>query len=314
MEEQQKRALIIKRASVISLAGNFVLAAGKIVTGLEAGSLAVVGDGIDTSVDVAISLMTLVVSGIIAKPADAGHPWGHGKAETMATAGLSFILFFAGLQLSINALGRLLPGTAREVPGTAAVIVTLVSIAGKLLLAFNQYSMGKRAKSSMLKANAQNMAADVIISLAVLAGLVLSVWLGMGFIDSIAALLVGFWVIKAAAGIFRDANTELMDGGSAEGNYKEVFDAVRSVPGAFNPHRTRIRRIAGYLDITLDIEVDGGLTVREAHNIAGRVEWAIKERLESVYDIIVHIEPAGDINNEKNEAYGLKESSLDIKG
>jgi len=310
IEDQQNRVLIIKKASIISVIGNFALASAKIIIGLSAGSLAVVGDGIDTSVDVVISLMTFIVSRIIAKPADAGHPWGHGKAETMATAGLSFVLFFAGLQLSIDAVGRMV-SKPQEIPETAAIIVTIVSIAGKLLLALNQYFMGKRAKSSMLMANSKNMAADVIISAAVLAGLLLAITLKIAKIDAIAALFVGIWVIRAAVGIFWEVNTELMDGGILAENYKGVFEAVRSVPGALNPHRTRIRRIAGYLDITLDIEVDGNLPVREAHEIAEQVERAIRGKLDSVYDIIVHIEPAGDNDKDENEAYGLNESNLE---
>jgi cation diffusion facilitator family transporter len=307
------RAHIIKQASLIALFGNAALAVAKIAVGIVSGSLAVVGDGIDTSVDVLISAMTLFVSRIIAMPADAGHPWGHGRAETVATAGLSFILFFAGIQLFINALGAILSESPHEVPAFPAVIVTLVSIAGKLLLALNQYRMGKKANSPMLTANAQNMAADVAISAAVLAGLGLSLYFKIGIIDTVAALVVAVWVLKAAVGIFREANAELMDGGSPPEKYKAVFEAVRSVPGAVNPHRARIRRIAGFWDINIDIEVDRTLTVDEAHAIATRVEAAIRERLEAVYDIMIHIEPAGRSGNEENEGFGLKEESLDIR-
>ncbi|MDR2864420.1 MAG: cation transporter, partial [Spirochaetaceae bacterium] len=86
--DQLNRARIIKKASIISLLGNLVLALAKIIAGVLSGSFAVIGDGIDTSVDVLISGMTLFVSRVIAKPADEDHPWGHGKAETVATAGL----------------------------------------------------------------------------------------------------------------------------------------------------------------------------------------------------------------------------------
>jgi cation diffusion facilitator family transporter len=270
----------------------------------------VVGDGIDTSIDVLVSAMTLFVSQVIAKPADAGHPWGHGRAETVATAGLSFILFFAGIQLFINAGRSLLSPASHEVPGFTAVIVTVVSIAGKLLLALNQYRMGKRAKSAMLIANAQNMAADVAISVAVLIGLGLSIFLQIGIIDTVAALVVAVWVLKAAVGIFREANSELMDGGSPPEKYREVFEAVRSIKGAANPHRARIRRIAGFWEINIDIEVDGALTVYEAHRIASSVETAIREKLgEAVYDIMIHVEPAGG-GQDENEGFGLKEESL----
>jgi cation diffusion facilitator family transporter len=307
----ESRAALIRRASVTALAGNLVLAASKITAGLMTGSLAVVGDGVDTSVDVLIAVMQLFIAGVAARPADPGHPWGHGKAETVGTAVLSFMLFFAGFQLVKSSCEDLFNGAPREIPGPIAIAVTLVSIAGKLLLAFNQYRMGKKAGSAMLAANAKNMAGDVAVSAGVLAGLTLSRLFNVRQIDSVAAVAVGFWVIKSAIDIFAGVNDELMDGGVFKEQYRAVFEAVRSVPGAVNPHRTRIRRIAGFLDIDIDVEVDSSLTVKDAHAIATQVEKAIRSRLENVFDIMVHIEPAGDLSSVKDEAYGLSENIVD---
>jgi cation diffusion facilitator family transporter len=302
-----RRAGIIKTAALCALGGNLFLAVIKIAAGLHAGSMAVLGDGIDSGVDVFIALMSLAVSAVISRPADAGHPWGHGRAETVATAALAFVLFFAGSQLILNAAETLLSGISRPAPGGEALGITLVSIAGKLILAWTQYLFSKRAGSAMLRANAKNMAGDVVVSLGVLLGLGLSMLLGIGAVDSAAAILVGLWIIRSAAGIFMEANSELMDGGSGTASYRAVFEAVRSVPGAGRPHRTRMRRIAGFWDIDIDIEVDPKLTVREAHRIASRVEEAIKERIEGVYDIMIHVEPAGNI---EDEGYGLCEETV----
>jgi cation diffusion facilitator family transporter len=304
-----RKARLIKTASFTALAGNTLLAAVKIGTGISAGSLAVLGDGIDSAVDVLIAIMSLIVSRIISRPADRDHPWGHGRAETVATALLASALFFAGAQLILNSGRDILFGEQREVPSASALVGTLISIAGKMLLAWTQYHFGKKAGSSMLKANAKNMSGDVILSAGVLAGLGLSMLFNIGLIDSAAAILVGLWVIKSAAGIFWEANTELMDGGSEKEFYQAVFAAVRSVEGAGNPHRVRMRRIAGLWDIDIDIEVALDITVSEAHGIATRVERAIKERVEGVYDIMVHIEPAG--YSHQREGYGLDEESLE---
>jgi cation diffusion facilitator family transporter len=306
-----QRVRLIRTASVTALVGNTVLAGIKIAAGVTAGSLAVLGDGIDSSVDVLIAVMSLVVARIIARPADRGHPWGHGRAETVATALLSCSLFFAGAQLILNSGTSLLAGGVREVPSPAALAVTLVSIAGKLLLAWSQYLFGKKADSAMLRANAKNMTGDVILSAGVLLGLALTMITGLGVIDSAAAILVGLWVIKSAVGIFMEVNAELMDGSSGPEFYRALFDAVHSVAGAGHPHRARMRRIAGLWDIDLDIEVDGALTVSEAHRIATRVERAIKARVEGVYDIMVHVEPLGDSKKHSGEGYGLREEELD---
>jgi len=151
------------------------------------------------------------------------------------------------------------------------------------------------------------MSADVLLSGGVLAGLGASIFFNIGLIDSWAALLVGVWVFKSALGIFREANTELMDGGSDKELYQAVFDAVKSVEEAGHPHRVRIRRIAGRWDIDIHIEVSPDIKVIEAHWIAYKVETAIKKQIENVYDVMVHVEPAGNI---ENEGYGLSEETL----
>jgi divalent metal cation (Fe/Co/Zn/Cd) transporter len=121
-------------------------------------------------------------------------------------------------------------------------------------------------------------------------------------------------VIKSAVSIFVEVNMELMDGSTGAESYRAVFDAVHSVAGAGNPHRTRMRRIAGLWDIDIDIEVDPRLTVWDAHIIASQVERAIKDRVEGVYDIMVHVEPLGDSRGQKNEGYGLSEERLKDEG
>jgi cation diffusion facilitator family transporter len=306
-KDLMRKSRLIKTASWTALAGNTLLAAVKIATGIYSGSLAVIGDGIDSSVDVLIAIMSLIVAKVISRPADESHPWGHGRAETVATTLLACILFFAGAQLILNSGKAILSGESREVPNAAALAGTLVSIAGKILLAWSQYLFGKKAGSAMLRANAKNMSADVILSAGVLAGLGLSMLLDIGLIDSAVAILVGLWVIKSAIEIFWAANTELMDGGSEEEFYQAVFKAVSSVEEAGNPHRVRMRRIAGLWDIDIDIEVPPNKTVVEAHWIAYKVEKAIKTRVEGVYDIMIHVEPAGNL---ENEGYGLREGSF----
>jgi len=292
------------------MAGNALLALLKITIGLVAGSLAVVGDGIDSSTDVIIAMMSLIVASIIARPADAEHPWGHGRAETIATTVLAFILFFAGGQLIIRAFSSIFSGAHSEVPAPLALFVTVFSILGKLGLAWSQYYFGKRADSAMLKANGKNMVGDVVISSGVLIGVGLSILLKIGILDPIIAILVGLWVIRSSVSIFLEANMELMDGSSDTAPYTAVFNAVRTVPGTINPHRTRMRRIAGLWDIDIDIEVDPEMKVREAHHIANQVERAIKESVEGVYDIVVHIEPAGESDQHAEEQFGLRESEL----
>jgi len=304
------RFRIIRTASLIALFGNAALAIIKISIGLFSGSLAVLGDGIDSSTDVVIAVMSLAVAGIISQPADNEHPWGHGRAETIATTVLAFILFFAGGQLILSAIHKLQSGEMAVAPSPIALAATVISIFGKIALALSQFALGKKSGSAMLVANGKNMRNDVVISLSVLVGLALSIGFNLPVADMVVAILVGLWVLKSAVGVFLEANMELMDGSADNGPYAAVFEGVRSVPGAGNPHRARMRRIAGLWDIDLDIEIDPELSVRKAHDIAAAVESAIKERIEGVYDIVVHIEPAGLFAKHEKEGFGLNEETI----
>lgn len=297
----------IRIAASIALCGNAILAILKIYAGSIAKSVALIGDGIDSSTDVLISIITLFVIKILSKPADKEHPWGHRKAETIATVFLSFIIFSAGVQLILNAVSNLIADVHTAIPSLFVLGILCLSIIGKILIAYSQYTLGKRANSSMVKANAKNMAGDVFISLGVLAGFAISYLTGSGHADSIMAILIGIWVIKTAISIFFESNLELMDGNKDMKNYQSIVDAVSAVKGASNPHRARMRRIAGFWDIDLDIHVNPRITVMEAHKIATKVEQEIKKRLNDVFDIVIHIEPNGD---DGDEAYGLSENEM----
>ena len=297
------RSSSIKKASWIALFGNIILAFSKIVIGFMSGSLAVLSDGIDSATDVLIAAMTLVAARISVKPGDNEHPYGHGRIETVATAVISFIVFFAGAQVLFNAIGRILSGVSESLPSTMAVWVTIASIAGKLALAWSQFHFGKKSGSPMLIANGKNMRGDVVTSAAVLLGLGLTYLTGIPIMDKILAAIVALWILKNAVEIFLEANTELMDGTSDKEPYKEIFAAVARVPEAGNPHRARLRRIGSMLVVDLDIEVEPAMKVSDAHAIAVKVEESIKESLPDIYDVIVHIEPFGNVEDER---FGLR--------
>ena len=305
--ENENKTKYIRFAAITAIVGNAVLAILKIIIGVFSDSGALVGDGIDSSTDVLISIMTLIIVKVISKPADKEHPWGHGRAETIATVFLSFIIFFVGAQLVISSIAKLVSGEQHFVPSALAMIAASISIVGKALLVWSQYRFGKRANSMMIKANAKNMASDVLISFGVLAGLVISSLTGSAYADTILAILIGAWIIKTAVGIFLEANLELMDGNNDMEPYRVIACAVNAVEGANNPHRARIRRVAGLLDIDFDIDVDPKCTVLEAHTIASQVEREIKQNLENVYDIMIHIEPRGD---DVDEVFGLSEREM----
>jgi len=188
-------------------------------------------------------------------------------------------------------------------PQRIAIIVTVISIAGKLLLALNQYFLGKKAQSLMILANARNMVNDIVISSSVLIGFIISLLFHAPYFDPLVALIVSCLIIKSAVTLFIELNVELMDGNTNKQLYERLFSAVATIPEVKNPHRARIRKMANLWDIDLDIEVDGSMPVSEAHNIAEKTSLVIRQALGNVYDIVIHIEPYN--SDREGECYGL---------
>lgn len=294
---------------MIGIIANAALAVAKIVVGFLARSAAVIGDGVDSALDVLTSTVTLVAGRITEKPPDVDHPYGHTRAETIATKSLSFIIFFAGAQLAISSVTSIIAGHDAVLPARIAIWVTVGSIVAKSALAIYKFHAGRTTGSTMLIADAKNMRSDIVISIAVLAGLLFTFALELPVVDVLTALGVSVWIMWVAFGIFLETNEELMEGHGNPSTYQAIFDAVQEVPGAEHPHRTRIRAIGGLLIVDLDIEVDGEMSVHDAHAIAQRTERRIRERVENVYDVLVHVEPIGNV--EGSERYGLSQRALD---
>ncbi len=308
MHQFKSREKKIIRASWLSIVVNALLSVLKIIAGLLTGSLAVIADGIDSASDIITSLITLFTARIISRPPDMRHPYGYDKADTVASKLLAFIIFFAGAQLAISTTNRLISGETNVIPSAIAMAVVSLSIIGKQVLARYLNKLGKKIDSAMLRANGRNMQNDVIISISVLIGLIFTHIFNLPILDTITALAVSIWIMYVAIRIIIRSSRELMDGVEDPGIYKIITEAVEKVPEARNPHRIRVRKMAHYYVIALDIEVDGSVSLDNAHIIGHRVEDQIKESIDNVYDILVHLEPVGVDNTE--EVFGVSARDL----
>lgn len=294
---------IIARASCVSVIGNGLISAAKIIAGIISGSFAVISDGIDSASDVATSIVMIYTARLMGCKPNRKYVYGYAKADLIATKILSMVIFVAGAEMFASAVKNLFSAEERVMPGMLAIYVTIISIICKLALSFYQSTAGRKASSPMLMANGVNMRNDVIISLSVLAGLFFSFALRLPVLDSVTALLVSCFIVWSAIKIFTDSNTELMDGVKDVSVYQKIFSAIAKVDGIKNTHRVRSRSIGSKYMITLDVEADGNLTLNRAHELTVEVERHIRESIPEVYDIVVHIEPFG---THPEEVYGVK--------
>lgn len=306
--EQTRRFHDIWTVSLVVLGVNAVLAALKIGGGFLFRSLSILGDGLDSLGDVLATASVLVASQWLRKPPDRDHPWGHDRADTLASKFLNFFMFFMGSQLLLQAIQDLMDGSTKSPPDSMGLGLLAANLATKAALSLALVRVAKRNDSQMLRANARNMGNDVLVSVAALSGVLLSNLLQSGFWDVVVAALVGLWIVAQSVLGFNETNLELMDGLDEPEVYTRVFNAVESVQGAFNPHRVRIRRFAGRYLIDLDVEMDGSLPLEAAHRVGCQIEQAIRRALPQTYDIMLHLEPLG--NKEEDECFGLSRSQL----
>jgi len=135
LNKTDSRGEKIIKVSLVAIVGNAVLAVLKISIGLFSGSMAVLADGIDSASDIITSIITLVTGKIIDREPNIKYAYGYRRADTIAAKFLSFVIFFAGLQLAISSISRLIANEPRQMPALVAIYVTLFSIVGKFLLA-----------------------------------------------------------------------------------------------------------------------------------------------------------------------------------
>lgn len=302
----EDKSKIIRKASIVALLGNIFIFLIKLITAYFTSSLAILADAIDTGSDVGIAVMTLVVSFIIKLPSSKKYPYGRHRAETIASLILSLTIVTMGFQLLITSIKKLFSQNQvlDDKFQLVAILVIITSVVFKFLLALNQFVLAKKANSAMILANAKNMTNDILLSSSVLIGISFSYYFHLIYLDLIVALIISLFILHSGFSLFWELNIELMDGNTNNILYKKLFNTVAEMKNVYNPHRARIRKMANLFDINLDIEVDANTTVYQAHKIAEELTSKIKQNIENVYDVVIHIEPHGTENDE-GEGFGL---------
>ena len=303
MLDEHDKTILAQRSSWIGVVGNAALAISKIFIGIISNSTAVIADGIDSATDIIGSLVTLYASKVSSTPPDKEHPWGHGRIEALATKVLAIFIIFAGFQLILTTIQSFIAADNKEIPGVLAVVITVISILGKAALSYYKFQVAKKIDSAMIKADAIHMKNDIYISLAVLIGLGLTYFTQMAIIDSMIGILLGLWVMKSGISLSLEASVELLDSVRGDDDiYLKVIDIVDQLEAVQNPHKIRIRKLNNLFDINFDLEVDGNISVNEGHILAQKVENKIKTEIPNIFDIVIHVEPIG---NCEEEQFGL---------
>ncbi len=265
------------------------LVALKLGVGLATGSLGLLSEALHSGTDFVAALLTFFAVGVAGRPADPGHPYGHGKAEHLSALAEAGILVLASLAIAGAAVARLAGISEAEVETTWYAFATIgVVLAIDLSRAFVSWRGARRYRSAALQSNALHFASDFGGSTAVLVGL-LAAAAGYPDADSIAGLLVAALVLTGAGRLIARNVDVLMDRTPAEAE-----DAARAAIAGVEPpvelRRLRVREAGGRHFADVVIGVSPGAALGQAHAAADAVEEAL-ERTFPASDVVVHVEP-----------------------
>ena len=278
-----------RRTALASVLAAVVLIALKLGAGVASGSLGLVSEAIHSGTDLVAALLTLFALGVAGRPADVGHPYGHGKAEHLAALAEGAILVLASLFISYRAIERLAGSAEHDVEATwYAFLVIGIVIAVDASRTTVSWRASRRYGSAALEASAFHFASDLAGSAAVLVGLAF-VAAGYPGADSVAALFVAVLVLLAAGRLMRSNVDVLMDR-TPDDAYEAAREAIAAVDPPVELRRLRLRRSSGRHFADVVIGVPPGAAVGQGHAAADRVERAVESALPES-DVVVHVEP-----------------------
>jgi cation diffusion facilitator family transporter len=277
----------IRRVLVGLLVANIAVVIIKFVVGWATGSLAVFGDAIHSSVDALNNVLGLAVMRVASKGPDDEHPYGHAKFESLGALLILVFLSVTIFELMKGAVARL-TGPARPlVVDTIQVVLLTVTLLVNIWVSWYETRAGRRLKSELLLADAAHTRVDVIITIAVLAGLYMS-RLGQAWADSVLAIVVSLLIGRVGFQILKRSMPALVDERALDRS--DIQGVAEKVPGVKSAYAIRSRTAAAIRFAELTIAVDGQENVAAAHRIADAVEEQLRRTLD-VQEVVVHVEP-----------------------
>ena len=263
------------------------------------GSVALLSDGLESTVNVIAAVIAWMVVGYAAKPADEDHPFGHYKAEYVSAVVEGVLIVVASLLIVQEAVGGLFAPRLPEAPVLGLAINAGAGVINAVW-AFVLVRAGRNYRSPALTADGQHIVSDVVTSAGVLVGLLLAIGTGYAILDPIMAIIVAINILFQGWKVISHSVSGLMDH-VVDADEDDAIKAAISAnaDGALNVHHLRSRKAGRAIFIDFDLVVPAAMTVAEAHDICDRLEDAIQAVLPTA-QVEIHVEP------DSEKAHGVR--------
>lgn len=284
---------IVRRLAFWGIPLAFLVMGLKLVAWSVTGSVALLSDGLESTVNVVAALVAWLVVGYAAKPADHDHPFGHYKAEYISAVVEGVLIAVAALMIVSEAIPHLYRPMLPDAP-VLGLAINAGAGAINAVWAYVLIRAGRSYRSPALIADGQHIWSDVVTSIGVLVGLVLALATGYAILDPVMAILVAVNILYQGWRVISHSVGGLMDQAIEPTDEEAIKAAIASHGyGALNVHYFRSRRAGRATFIAFDMVVPATMTVREAHDICDRLEDAIHE-VHPGAQCIIHVEPEGE--------------------
>ncbi|MFK5958326.1 MAG: cation diffusion facilitator family transporter [Lutibacter sp.] len=279
------------KASYFSIIGNTVLAIVKGLAGIFGHSYALIADAIESTTDIFASILVLFGLKYSTKPADKTHPYGHGRAEPLITFLVVGFLITSGTIIVYEGIIHL--GKPRELPKAWALIVLGIIIIWKEISYQYVIKKSKETQSTSLKADAWHHRSDAITSVTAFIGISMTLLLGENFknADIYAAFFAAAFIFYNSYLIFRPALGEIMDENLYDDLIAEIREVSLTVNGILDTEKCLVRKSGMKYHVDLHAAVDGNKSVKEGHELAHKLKAKLQSEIESISDVLIHIEP-----------------------
>jgi len=284
--EKRKRDGV--RSTVLSIVINMFLAGIKIFFGIFGKSKALVADGFHSVSDIVGSVVVLVGIYLGNKPADEEHPYGHGKLESIAGNIIGVILVITAYSLIMENVLDYFRETERLIPENITLVIVVISIVIKYVLYRYKYNIGMRIKNDAVLADAREHKSDVLSSVGVLVGILLSIYVNPIF-DLLLSIVVGLIIGKEGLHIIFQTSNNLMDIQDRK-LIEEVDEYVSSFGYIENAHDIRMKTSGNIVYLSLHIRLDGKMTIYEGHELSDDIKYSILNKFEDVGDVTIHMD------------------------
>jgi cation diffusion facilitator family transporter len=275
---------------------NVILLILKFLAGILGNSAAMIADAVHTLSDFITDIIVLVFVRISNKPVDKCHDYGHGKYETFAVLIISMILMFVAVGIMWNGIKSIVfvvQGNTLERPGMLAFVAALVSIVFKEILYQYTVVKGRKLKSDALIANAWHHRSDALSSIGTTVGIGGAIFLGEKWtvLDPIAALCVGFFIIRVAIKLIKPCLGELVEKSLPDEIENEIINIVNSFEDVTQLHNLRTRRIGNKYAIEFHVKMNRDVSLFDAHEVITKIENDLKKHYGAETHVIIHVEP-----------------------